>query len=91
LEHQGYTFLFFTGTAEFDVPVMQWVEGNSEPTQAAQSFAVLVDAELRLAESNNRAFRESGGYYLTLFPDGGQREDHPARASGERPLDQIVR
>ena len=40
-------------------------------------------------ESNNRSFREMGGYYLTLHPDGGAAESHPAQASGDRPLDHV--
>jgi hypothetical protein len=61
---------------------------DREPRQVASCFADMVEAELRLMECNNRSFRDKGGYYLTLHPGGGRSEEHPALASGERPLDQ---
>ncbi len=91
LEHHGYTFLFLRAVGGYDAPVMQWVEYEREPKQIALSFAELVDAELQLAESNNRSSREKGGYFLTIFPDGRTSETHPSLASGERPLDSITR
>jgi hypothetical protein len=51
-------------------------------------FLFMVDAELRLMESNNGKFREQGGYYMTLHPEGGATQAYPALSSGERPLDQ---
>ena len=88
LFHQGYTFVYFLATDAFDCPPMQWTETQREPTQVAETFAGMVNAELRLMEINNQAYREQGGYYLTLHPRGGATESHPALASGERPLDQ---
>ena len=73
----------------FDGPVMQWTENESEPEQVAAGFADMVDAELRLLETNNRAFRENGGYYKTLHADGGGSMVFPALNSGERPLDRL--
>ncbi len=70
------------------VPPMQWTETEREPRQVAETFAEMVNAELRLMETNNQAYREQGGYYLTLYPGGGATESHPALASGERPLDE---
>jgi hypothetical protein len=86
LSHQGYTFLYVTANGEFDGPPMQWVESEGPPREAAPTFGDLVDAELRLMERNSRGFHESGGYYLTLHPDGGASEEFPALSSGERPL-----
>ena len=89
LSHQGYTFVYLLAVGGFDGPPMQWTETEREPQQVAAGFADMVDAELQLMESNNRAFRERGGYYLTLHPDGGSSQSYPALASGERPLDQV--
>jgi hypothetical protein len=89
LFHQGYTFVYLITVGGFDGPVMQWTEKEREPRQVAPTFADIVDAELRLKESNNRAFREQGGYYLTLHSDGGAAQSHPALASGDRPLDRV--
>lgn len=89
LSHQGYTFVYLLAVGGFDGPPMQWTETKREPQQVAATFADMVDAELRLVESNNLAFREQGGYYLTLHTEGGSSQSHPALASGERPLDQV--
>jgi hypothetical protein len=88
LFHQGYTFVYLRAVGRFDGPILQYVETERESRQAAATFADMVDAELRLMESNDRNFREQGGYYLTLHPDGGTSQLHPALSSGERPLDQ---
>jgi hypothetical protein len=87
LSHQGYTFVYILATGGFDGPPMQWIEGERDPTQVAPTFAEMVDAELQLMETNARTAREEGGYYLTLHPEGGVTESHPAFGSGERPLD----
>lgn len=87
LFHQGYTFTYILAEGGFDGPPMYWMEAEREPHQVASTFAEMIDAELRLMENNNRTFREQGGYYLTLHPDGGASQTHPARASSERPLD----
>jgi hypothetical protein len=89
LFHQGYTFVYLLGSGGFDSPPMQWTDTEREPRQVAATFAGMVDAELQLMESNNRSFREKGGYYLTLHPGGGATQSHPALASGDRPLDQV--
>jgi hypothetical protein len=89
LSHQGYTFVYLLAAGGFDGPPMQWTETEREPRQVAAGFADMVDAELRLMESNNTAFRARGGYYQTLHPEGGSTRSLPARASGERPLDQV--
>jgi hypothetical protein len=88
LMHQGYTFTYLVAMGGFDGPPMQYVEGARESQQVAPTFASMVDAQLRLMEQNNDGFRENGGYYLTLYPDGGASREFPALASGERPLDQ---
>ena len=90
LSHQGYRFEYLLAVGGFDGPLLQWIEREREPRQVAAGFADLVDAELRLMESVNSRFREQGGYYLTLYPDGGSSQSHPALASGERPLDQVT-
>jgi hypothetical protein len=89
LSHQGYTFVYLLAVGGFDGPPMQWTENEREPRRVAATFADMVDAELRLMESNNRSYREKGGYYLTLHPTGGATQSHPALASGQRPLDQV--
>jgi len=87
LTHQGYTFDFVRAVGGFDGPVMRWVDGQPDTdNQAAITFAHYVDAHLQLMEHNIRSTRARGGYYLTLYPGGG-RQVHPARNSGDRPLD----
>ena len=87
LFHQGYTFMYVLAEGGFDSPPMHWTETEREPREVAPTFAEMLDAELQLMESNNRASHEQGGYYLTLYPEGGSRQSYPALASGERPLD----
>ncbi|MFI6173788.1 SMI1/KNR4 family protein [Nocardia sp. NPDC051052] len=90
LTHQGYTFDYVRAIGEFDGPVMRWTDGKpDEDTQIAATFAEYVDTQLQLKEHNNRSVRERGGYYLTLNPRGGGRQVHPARNSGDRPLDSL--
>lgn len=90
LTHQGYTFDYVRAIGGFDGPVMRWTDGKpNEDTQVAATFAHYVDAHLHLMEHNNRRTRETGGYYLTLYPGGGARQLHPARNSGDRPLDSM--
>ena len=88
LFHQGYTFVYLLAVGAFDGAPMQWTETERQPQQVAAGFAEMVDAELQLMERNNRAFREDGGYYKTLYPGGGGSMDFPTPSSGERPLDQ---
>jgi hypothetical protein len=89
LSHQGYTFVYILAAGGFDGPPMQWTETEREPRQVAPTFAEMVDGKLRLMESNDHAFRESGGHYLTLHLGGGGAQSFPALDSGERPLDQV--
>jgi len=84
---QGYTFSFILATGGFDGPVMGWMETEKTPAQLAPTFEKMVEAHLRLMESNDRDTRERGGEYLTLYPDGGTKTSIPSIASGERPLD----
>lgn len=86
LSHQGYTFTYLLAFGEFDSIPLQWTGTHREPRTVADTFAEMIDAELQLMESNNRIFREQGGYYLTLHPEGGTTQSHPALASGDRPL-----
>jgi hypothetical protein len=88
LLHQGYTFVYLQATGGFDGPPFCWTETEREPRQVAPTFAEMIDAELELMESNDRGFRDNGGYYLTLHAGGGATMHFPAIASGERPLDQ---
>ena len=87
LAHQGYTFLFLIADGTMDAPTWQYVEGDAQPRIIAESFADLLDAELSQIEANARIAREHGGYYVTV--EGGRiaRQVHPARSSGDRPLD----
>ena len=62
LSHQGYTFSYILAVGGFDGPPMQWIETEMKSRQVAATFAEMVEAELQLMESNNRAFREKGGY-----------------------------
>lgn len=87
LMHQGYTFVYLLATGGFDGPVFQSTEAEDEPGEAAPSFAALLDAELTLMEGVDRDQHAAGGYYLTLRPDGTATQTHPARNSGDRPLD----
>lgn len=87
LIHQGYLIVYVLAAGGFDAPPMQWIEQQQEPSLAATGFAQLVEAELELMESNNREFREQGGYYKTLSADGRSFLDFPTLASDERPLD----
>jgi hypothetical protein len=90
LWHQGYTFTSLLAEGGFDAPPLQWMEDDPEPRQIAPGFAEMVDAELRLMERGRAELRAQGGYYLTLHPDGGSTETHPALTSGERPLDEAA-
>ncbi|MCE9568111.1 MAG: SMI1/KNR4 family protein [Planctomycetes bacterium] len=90
LSHQGYTFVYLLAVGGFDGPPMQWTETEQEPRQVAETFADMVDAELRLMESNNAASRTQGGYYLTIRPEGGSSRLYPALACGVRALDQVL-
>jgi hypothetical protein len=58
LFHQGYTFVYLLAAGGFDGPPMQWTELEPEPCQVAGSFAEMVDAELRLMETNVRSSAE---------------------------------
>ncbi|MEV0335518.1 hypothetical protein [Nocardia sp. NPDC050717] len=88
LTHQGYTFDYVRAIGGFDQPVMRWSDSAPDlDAQCAPSFTHYVEAHLRLMERNNRTARERGGYYRTLYPGGGGRDVHPARNSGDRPLD----
>lgn len=84
--HQGYVFGYLLGIGGFDGPVLEWMEKTSAPVQDAGTFAALIEAQLHLMESNHRASHDRGGYYLTLYPDGGEKMDFPALSSGDRPL-----
>lgn len=70
LFHQGYNFSYFLASGGFDASVMNWMEGEREPRQISESFAGMVDAELRLMEEVNRKSRERGGHYRTVHADG---------------------
>jgi hypothetical protein len=89
--HQGYSFLFFVADGGDDAPVWAYVEGRSEPTIAADSFAAVMDGYLRAMEANHVSARERGGYYATVADGRVVREVHPALASGDRPLDRPQR
>ena len=80
LFHQGYAFMYLLGSGGFDNPSMQWMETEREPQQAAATFAEMVDAEFGLMESNNRSFRETGGY----LPDTSPRRRFHAVTPGPR-------
>ena len=86
LFHQGYVFNFFVGGSQSDAPVMQWCEGDSEPVEVCPSFQQFIETRLQGMESGYRRLVERGGYYLTLYQDGG-RQQFPALNSGDRPLD----
>lgn len=86
LFHQGYTFVYVLGNGGFDGPPMQWTETEHSPRQVADTFAEMVDAELRLMESNHATSHAQGGHYVTLHPDGGVSTEYPALKSGDRPL-----
>src|SRR5262245_6485897 len=63
LWHQGYEFVYFVADGGEDAPVWLYVEGESEPMVAADSFASLMDGELRAAEAGHAAWRRRGGFY----------------------------
>ncbi len=86
LFHQGYSFLYFVAEGGFDAPVFQYTEGDKSSRECSRGFAQLMDAELKLAEENDRDARASGGFYVTIS-DGVVTTSHPARSSGVRPLD----
>jgi hypothetical protein len=87
LFNQGYMFVYLRAAGGFDCPVLHYMEAEREPRELAATLADMVDAELRQAESHQAMARAQGGYYLTLHPDGGATECHPALSSGDRPLD----
>ncbi len=91
LSHQGYTFVYLLARGGFDSSPVQWTETHLESRIVAGTFNEMIDAELQSLAGNNRNSRDQGGYYLTLHPDGGSSQSHPALASGERPLDQAAK
>lgn len=86
LFHQGYAFNFFIGGSRPDTPVSVWCEGDIEPAEVCPSFEQFLEDHLRVMEEGHQQLIETGGYYLTLYPQGGKRE-RPARSRGRRPLD----
>lgn len=88
LFHQGYSFLYFEGgkASQFDSPVYQYIEGESEPKRIAAGFAELLDAEVSRMEENNRAERAAGGYFITV-KGGFVRRVYPAMEKGMLPLE----
>ena len=48
---------YFLAAGGVDSPQMQWTETEREARQVASTFAEMVDAELRLVESNHRRLR----------------------------------
>jgi len=86
LFHQGYCFTYVLADGSFDSAPMQWIEQDREPTPVSATFADMVNAELQLMEENHSSLHQRGGYWLTVHPGGGTSEEHPARASGLRPL-----
>ncbi|QSI33880.1 hypothetical protein GNX71_31665 [Variovorax sp. RKNM96] len=91
LFHQGCCFTYVLADGSFDSSPMQWIEQDREPTSVAATFADMVSAELQLMEENDLSSHKSGGYWLTVYPGGATHEQHPARASGVRPLDMVPR
>ncbi len=87
LFHQGYSFAYILGNGGFDGPALQWTEGENEPIQIAETFAEMVDSELRLMETNHATSHKQGGYYMTLHVGGGREIEYPALNSGDRPLE----
>ena len=87
LFHQGYQFTYFRCNAPRDTPQMLWSEGEDEPMELAASFIEFVEARLEALEAGHRHMHERGGYYLTLYADGGGKQHYPALDSGDRPLD----
>lgn len=85
LFHQGYTFSYVLATGGFDGPAMQWTEAEPEPRQVAETFAEMVGAELCAMERNHATAHEEGGYYMTLYPDGGTSMEFPE--AWDRPLE----
>jgi len=82
----GETYVYLQADGGFDGPTMQWIEPKRELKQVATTFALMVDAELRSMERIQKVFRDQGGFYLTLHPDGGATQTFPALSKGELPL-----
>ncbi len=89
LAHQGSAYVYLRAEGGFDGPPMVWTETERAPRLAAARFADMVDAELRRMERNHAAALEQGGSHLTLHPEGGSTQSHPALATGERPLGRV--
>lgn len=87
LTHQGYSFEYTRAEGEFDAPVCWFNESNTASGDLAPSFAELLDQNLLLMEKLHQDQHETGGYSLEIDEEF-TRQTHPARAGGERPLDQ---
>ncbi len=87
LIHQGYSFAFLEAAPVTDCPVLRYVEGDASFDEAAASFQALLEMELTALERAHERSLASGGYFLTVYPDGSGRQEHPSRNSGVRPLD----
>ncbi|NIQ00865.1 MAG: hypothetical protein GWM98_25325 [Nitrospinaceae bacterium] len=85
LSHQGYQFDYILASDPFDGPVMTWSEIDPEPIEIAPTFEKYVDRILSGSENLDKSNRNSGGYYLTIHPDGGTSQSYPA-ADDEPPL-----
>lgn len=86
LIHQGYSLLLVNANGGFDGPTSGWAAGDLGPPREGPNFAALIDAELDGMEDVDRATRASGGYYLTLHPDGETTATYPSESNGERPF-----
>lgn len=84
--HQGYLYYAFAADGGFDSAVLRWSDGGDLGRRIAPGFAELVEEELGLAEDVHAGEHETGGYYLTVYAEGGERQHHPALAGGDHPL-----
>lgn len=86
LNHQGSSFAFLRAAPAADGPVLTYCEGESSFREASTSFEAFVEEELSALERAHEGSLSSGGYFLTVYPDGSGRREYPARNSGIRPL-----
>lgn len=85
LFRQGCAFAFLRAGSNHDGPVFTFSEGSASAERAALSLAAFVEAELAALERAHERALSSGGFFLTVHPDGSGRQENPSRNSGIRP------
>ncbi len=80
-------FGFIVANGGEDSSVLAFDEDRAEFYEEAPSFYELLSHSVSSIEEAHRRALEAGGWFLTISKHWGIRQEHPARASGIRPVD----